>query len=207
MMESKSFDVDHVDPSLHDGRALLRTEVLWKSPLFENGNPFLEERTTIVVHPLDSGVRKIDFGISLKALVPEVSVGGSEDVKGYGGFCTRVKLPPGMVFASSAGAVTPTEEQLVAGGWMDISTPDTVKAGGFGLAILCHPTTPNYPAPWILRQTRSMQNIVYPGRDSVGLSMNQSVILRYRLIIHDGSLSIEDLSQLQSDYESIEVVQ
>ena len=69
-----------------------------------------------------------------------------------------------------------------------------------GLAILCHPSTPNYPAPWILRQVTSMQNIVYPGRDRVNIPMAEPVVLHYRLIVHNGGSENTDLNALQKEY-------
>ncbi len=84
-------------------------------------------------------------------------------------YAPALKLPDDLVFTSTDGRVTPDNLQIIAGPWMDFS--GTFGAGGEqnGLAILCHPDTPNYPAPWILRQKTSMQNIVFPGRDRLAI--------------------------------------
>ena len=71
------------------------------------------------MYPLNTGVRMIDFEISLKALIPGVFMGGSDDEKGYGGFCTRLHLPYDLVFTSDHGPVIPQTLQLIAGPWMD----------------------------------------------------------------------------------------
>jgi len=39
---------------------------------------------------------------------------------------------------------------------------------------------------WILRQTRSMQNPVFPGREPVAVPRDRPLILKYRLVIHQG---------------------
>jgi hypothetical protein len=206
MMENISFDVVKSSTEVDEHSATLATDVMWKSSAFQNETPFIEEHASVVVYNAEPGIRKMDFEISLLALVPDVELGGSEDVKGYGGFCVRMKLPPGMVFTSVNGAVIPTDEQVRAGAWMDFSARDgtrndSTNLSAFGLAILCHPSTPNYPAPWILRQKGSMQNIVYPGNVPVKLSMEVPTILRYRLIIHDGHAKRSDIASFQSEYE------
>lgn len=184
--------------------ASLDVSVLWKSPSHENGRAYMEEHSSIIVHRLDRGIRMMDFEISLQALVPGVSLGGSDDEKGYGGFCIRIKTPDDLVFTSTDGTVTPDNLQVIAGPWMDFS--GTFGSGGeqYGLAILCHPGTPNYPAPWILRQRSSMQNIVFPGRDPVEIPTDRPVKLKYRLVLHTGNAAALDLDLLQSEYSATE---
>jgi hypothetical protein len=177
---------------------------LWSSSAFQLGKPFLEENTTLTVHRKQSGIRRIDFETSLMALVAGVQLGGSEEVeKGYGGFCARIKIPKGLVFTSEGGPVTPMEGQVHAGPWMDFSSPqDSTHNAASGLAILCHSSTPNYPAPWILRQTGSMQNIVFPGTQRIALQTTQPIVLRYRLVVHEDMGKSLDIAALQREYES-----
>lgn len=186
--------------------AQMELNVHWKSPLFENGKPFIEENTKIIVHPRKDDIRKIDFVIALKALVPGVEIGGSDDVKGYGGLCARLKLPEDLTFTSSEGPVTPKTEQIKAGPYMDFSSSFFSKNGiPSGVSILCHPETSNYPAPWILRSKTSMQNIVFPGRDPVAITMDEPVVLYYRLLVHNLNADKLKISELQSEYEKTTV--
>ena len=201
IMEDIVLDVVDVKTALDKEKAQLNVHVLWKSKIFENGIPFIEEHTSITVHQQQFDFRSIDFEISLKALVPGVQLGGSDDVKGYGGFCARIKLPESLIFTSIDGSVTPQEGQVVAGAWMDFSHYDSARQVESGLAILCHPDIPNYPAPWILRQSGSMQNIVFPGAERIVLPMNKPTVLRYRLIIHNGDATKISIGALQLEYE------
>ncbi len=204
IMEDISQEVVEMIISTDNNTASLDLNVLWKSPNYENGKAYIEENTSIVIHQMESGIRCMDFEISLQALVPGVSLGGSDDEKGYGGLCTRIKLPDDLVFTSTDGPVAPERLQVIAGPWMDFS--GSFGSGGeqSGLAILCHPGTPNYPAPWILRQKTSMQNIVYPGRDPVEIAMDHPTRLKYRLILHTGNSDAVDLVLLQSEYNKTE---
>jgi hypothetical protein len=201
IMENISHEVTALQTGTEKAAATLDLDLLWSSALLENGKNFLMEKTRITVYPSKTGVRMIDFEISLKALIPGITMGGSDDEKGYGGFCARLKLPDDLVFTSEHGPVIPQTLQVIAGTWMDFSGTFGPSEELSGLAICCHPSTPNYPAPWILRQKSSMQNIVFPGRDRVEISMDLPTILRYRLIIHEGSAGHLDLAKLQKDFE------
>ncbi len=200
VMENVSQNVARLKSDIKDHIARLDLDVEWKSSLYQNGKPFIQEQTTILVHPLSVSIRMIDFEIRLKALVPDVTIGGSDDEKGYGGFCIRLKLPHDLIFTSTNGPVEPQTLQIKAGPWMDFSGYFGKIDSVSGLTILCHPTTPGCPAPWILRRETSMQNIVFPGRQRVSLQMDKPVILRYRVVIHKGSADQIDINSLQEDY-------
>jgi hypothetical protein len=175
-------------------------DVLWHSQVSTDGKPFLGEKTRITVHKLEAGIRKIDFEIALKALVPDLQLGGSADQKGYGGFCVRMRLPDSLIFTSENGPVTPQDLQIKAGPWMDFSGKFGEGNKISGLTILCHPDMPDYPEPWILRQKRSMQNIVFPGQARINIPTDKPVVLKYRLLIHDGNAESLNIPQLQKEY-------
>jgi len=203
ILESVYQDIVNVQKELKNGTAQFDLSLLWKSSLYQNGKPYIEEKTKIIVYPKEPNVRKIDFEISLKALVPGVQIGGSDDEKGYGGFCPRVKLPDGLIFSSTDGPVKPQNTQINAGPWMDLSGAYGRNGEISGITILCHPSTPNYPAPWILRQKASMQNVVFPGRERINVSMEKPIVLRYRLIIHNGNAGSVDLPKQQAEYSKM----
>lgn len=200
IMKNIKQEVVSIQTMKKDSLAELKLQVLWKSSIYEDYLPFVSESTKITIHPTQNSVRKIDFVVALKALVPNVEIGGSEDEKGYGGFCTRLKLSDDLTFTSVQGLVTPKITQMEVGPWMDFTSAFGSEGKRRGVAILCHPQTPNYPAPWILRSKTSMQNIVFPGKELVALSMDHSLILYYRLIIHDGEITQTKIQKLQYEY-------
>lgn len=187
------------------GAAALRVKLHWKSPRWTDNagkqKPFVEEVTTVRAHPRQGDIRKIDFRIELRALEEKVQIGGSEDVKGYGGFSTRIRLPKDIRFLGHNGPVTPQVTSVEAGPWLDFSG-SIGSTPGSGLAILTHPSVPDFPQPWILRAARSMQNPAYPGRHAVRLPTDKPLSFRYRLVIHRGELTRDRLDQLQSAYET-----
>ena len=205
IMDNISQDVVDLKTKVNKSSAQLSLSVLWKSSLFQQDQPFVREHTTIIVHHLKSGIRAIDFEIDLRALVPGVSIGGANDEKGYGGFCARIKLPENMLFTSEKGQVVPQTLQIKAGSWMDFSAPFGKHGEINGLTVLCHPSTPNYPEPWILRNKSSMQNIVFPGKIRTELSMDKSTVLHYRVIVHNGSSKDMDILKIKAEYEKMGV--
>ncbi len=185
------------------GSAAVRVKFHWKSPqwLGDDGKQkgFVEEVTTIRAYPREGNIRKIDFTIQLTALEDDVRIGGSEDVKGYSGFSTRIRLPKDIRFLGHNGPVTPQETAVKAGPWVDFAGSFGGKPGS-GLAVLMHPSVPAFPQPWILRAAHSMQNPAYPGRHAVRLPTDKPLTFRYRLIVHKGELTRDQLDQLQAAY-------
>jgi Methane oxygenase PmoA len=198
--DSISQEVVKVESDIKDDIAQFELEVYWHSSVSDNGKPFIDERTNITVHKLEGGIRKIDFEITLKALVKGLQIGGSADQKGYGGFCVRMRLPDSLVFTSENGPVTPQELQVNAGPWIDFSGRFGITSEMSGITLLCNPGMPDYPEPWILRQKGSMQNVVFPGSGRIDVPMDKPLVLRYRLIIHNGDSGSIDIPRLQQEY-------
>ncbi len=183
-----------------DNAALINLEVNWYSDTLPAGMPFMKERTSVTVYPSETQYRLIDFTIELNALVEKLELGGSDDPKGYGGFCLRLEIPDDMYFISEGNKITPQELQVNAGKWMDFSGSFGKSGEINGIAILCNPQNPLFPSPWILRQKGSMQNAVYPGRERIRLTPGQPLLLKYRLVIHNSDHSTVDLQKLQEEY-------
>jgi hypothetical protein len=203
-VQNALWDVREVETRAATGVASLVATVLWKSPkwLGSDGEPkpFVREQTTICVHRADADRREVDFEIRLLALESELSLGGSEDDKGYGGFSPRVRMPKDLEFLGERGPVEPQIGPVEAGPWVDLSGSFGAEGQLSGLAVLCHSSLPNFPPPWVLRRKGSMQNAVYPGAKPVLLSTESPLALRYRLVVHRGRASGEQVSGWQREY-------
>lgn len=183
----------------------LMADVVWKSPLKkdEAGRliPLLKETTLIRVHKAARDTRKIDFEIRLRALVDGLKLGGSKDDKGYSGFSTRIKLPNDLQFVGHNGAVEPNRLAVDGGRWLDFSGSLNNTGKTTGLAILQHPTLPNFPQKWILRRKTSMQNPQWPGNKPVVVPTDKPIVLRHRLVLHRGDARDARIDRLQREYE------
>jgi len=174
-----------------DGSAVLNTEVYWKSDLWKKAGkevPYMKENATITIHPADGNVRKIDFEIRLLALEKNLSIGGSEDVKGYGGFSVRMILPDDVTFSGPGGKITPENTPVQSDGYVNVSGSFGKNGSKGGIVMVDNPQNPNYPQPWILRAKNSMQNPVYPGRQPVPVSTTKPLVLRYSLLVYTGKM-------------------
>jgi len=167
------------------GSAAVEAAVHWKSPRWEGGRKaFLAETVTIRVHCVTDNARAIDFTIALRAPADDVKLGGADNDKGYGGFSTRILMPPDLAVTGPKGAVTPKRTPVKAGGWLNFAGIFDIGKDKSAIAILVHPSNPGYPQPWILRKQKSAQNAVYPGRKTITISRDKPLVLRYRLLLH-----------------------
>lgn len=189
--------------SLKSGSAELKTEVEWESPNLKNEQgeliPMLQEKTKIIIHPAVKNYRKIDFEISLLALVENLSIGGSADEKGYSGFSARVKLPEDLVFKGVAGNVSPQNTVVSSPGYIDISGGMLKNGNPGGIVIIDSPENPGYPQPWILRAKSSMQNAVWPGNQLVPISKTKPLVLKYSLLVYSGEMKSKTIEKLISE--------
>jgi hypothetical protein len=169
--------------------------------------PIIREETTIRTFRSDGSHRMIDFRIALVALEPSVRIGGSDDAKGYGGFSPRLRLPQDIRFIAEQGEVEPLKTAVNPSRWMDMvgsfSVDPTSGSGTTsGVTVLCHPSLPGFPHKWILRKTRSMQNPAFPGREPVPVPTDKPLELRYRIIVHRGEASAQQLAKWFANYSA-----
>ncbi len=122
------------------------------------------------------------------------------DPKGYGGFCLRLKLPTDISFISENKKVAPEETAVLAGPWMDFTGSfEGENKPKSGVIVFGYPPNNDTEYPWILRSVTSMQNVPYPGRTPVELA-RQGLHLSYRVIIHNGKMSVGDIKKLYNEY-------
>lgn len=208
---TKDFEWNVLDlhsKSLANGAAQLTAKVQWRSPkiIGDKGIPqvIAIETTRITIYQASDDCRFVDFEILLTAAQPKVKIGGSDDVKGYGGFSLRIKPPADIEFNTAKGLVEPQKTAMNCGDWVDIVGTFGQSKSKSGVAVFVHPTSAGYPQTWILRSKKSMQNPVYPGRVPVPLSQSKPTVLRYRIAVHKQSLSIDSIQRLFDAYRLIE---
>lgn len=174
------------------------TVVDWKSPLWEKGErPYLREESKMTFHPKTANYRQIDFEISLKALTDHLTIGGSDDEKGYGGFSVRMVQPDDLVFSGAQGVVEPLNGAVEAGNFMNISGTFDQK-GTSGLVIWNSPENPQPNSKWILRKKASMQNAAFPGQNPVLVPVGEPLVLRYSLLVYTGELSVRRIKKIMT---------
>ncbi len=179
----------------------LHSQMIWNTISSDNQlKPIVREETIITVYKSMNQYRIMDFDIQLFPLVDHLKIGGSDDHKGYGGFCLRLKLPGDLSFISQNKEVLPEETPVYAGPWMDFTGSFAGKNfPKSGVVVFGYAPIPEGKYPWILRSTTSMQNIPYPGRIPVQLP-KKGLHLSYRIIVHNGEMSSGDIEKLYQEY-------
>lgn len=177
------WDVKKIKTEIHpNNSATIAVKVIWKANKVSNKN-IIEENTTITYQPIGNQVYKITFDITLKPLVSGVRIGGSDDIKGYGGFSPRLKLSETVGFYDENGAVIPDNLPVAAGDWINITKKEPNDPG---VVIMGEPDKlPSYQG-WILRKRNSMQNMAFPGKEPMLLSKKEPLHFRNQLLIHQG---------------------
>jgi hypothetical protein len=182
-----------------NGTATFKNEVAWLSDKWKRLGeevPYLRENTTITIYPEDKNYRKIDFEIRLLALEENLSIGGSEDEKGYSGFSVRMILPEDVTFSGPDGLVTPEITPVESKGYVNISGPIGANNTKGGIVIADNPQNPGYPQNWILREKNSMQNAVFPGNKTIPVSTTEALVLKYSLIVYSGNISNRKIQKI-----------
>jgi hypothetical protein len=185
------------------GKVKLQSQMIWNAELEDNKTTaIVKEKTMITVFKATLQYRILDFDIHLFALVDNLKIGGSDDAKGYGGFCLRLKLPDDLSFISQDKIVIPQETPVLAGPWMDFTGSFEGKSlPKAGVVVFGYPSGSGDQYPWILRSVTSMQNVPYPGRTPTVLS-KKGLRLTYRIIVHNDDMKNEEIEKLYQQYHT-----
>ncbi|HJN07917.1 MAG: PmoA family protein [Pirellulaceae bacterium] len=183
--------------------AAMQSRLHWTSPKIVDGNgkprAIIEETTTIRVFHATETTQLVDFEIQLKPLLDDVRLGGAENDRGYSGFTVRVPPPREMKILTEsdalAGDAVGTQSR-----WADVTGKFSDGEQLTGIAILSHRSLPEFPPRWLLR-FYGMQNVVYPGRNPIRLSVKSPLVLRHRLMIHRGDAKEARVADQQRVYE------
>lgn len=188
--------VTDVEFQQKDGKGILNTKVEWKSPLYKNRtDAYLDEYTTITMFQKTGNYRRIDFEITLKAMTNGLSIGGSNDEKGYSGFSVRLKLPQDICFYDEKRLVEPANTAIRAGRLIKMEGAMLKNGNRGGVIIYSCPSNPSPSTQWILRKSASMQNAAFPGREPVAIPADKPLTLRYTLLVYEGTLNAKQIKK------------
>lgn len=182
-MEGLAFDV--YDRSFHEtagGRGTLTVKARWLAKPGPQAAHVADETTTVRLHPLERGRRTIEIDTVITARTDSLALGGSDDVKGYGGFSIRLVRPDTLVFGSGGQRVAPQNEPVEAGPAMGFTWPEGQGPSQWVVTLTCQANDQPIKR-WILRNSLSMQNCVFPGRAPHVIKKGESLRLRQTLVI------------------------
>lgn len=176
-MKDIDWVVDRLDATVTGDAVRLSVELRW---MLKNGTALIREEDHFTIHATHDGVRRMDAEVRLKALLPGVAIGGSDNERGYGGPSWRLPDASLLSFESGQGAVKAEMNAVTASGWMQFHHPHWTAL--MTCAVDGVPVT-----RWILRNELSMQNCAWPGRQTVPVPGDRDIVLESRFLWQDGA--------------------
>lgn len=162
---------------------------------YVNGRKVMAEQVWFRVAPLTTHGRVVDVELILTPTDQPVTLAGAEG-KSYGGLTLRFAPGTNTVITVPAGS-PPQDLAMTNLPWADLTRRWSDPGLTSGVAILVHPTHPDFPPQWLTRHY-GVLCLGWPGVKPKTLQPGQPVPCRYRLWIHRGRPTV---SQLQRAFE------
>ena len=159
-------------------------EAIWQH---EDGSYLMAERQTWTLQPAGD-LLYLDLDWRLMAIT-DVSI----EQCGYGGFFIRMpwRKDRGADVINSDGLKDDDCEQHAAA-WVDLYMPIDRNEAGSGITTFDHPANPGHPAYWRVDGNRGI-NPSPCIRGAIDIPSGRAIRHQYRLVLHDGPLSVEDI--------------
>jgi hypothetical protein len=158
--------------------------------------PVLREEAWLTVHPASDDGRAIDVTLKLTPEEP-ITLRGAEG-KSYGGLVLRYAPREETVVTVPSGRAS--EDLLVTKlPWADLSAKFKGAPGPSGMAVFVDPSHPNAPLEWMTRDY-GLLAVGWPGVSSITLEPGKTVTCRYRVWVHRGAASVEELAEQYEAY-------
>ena len=186
-------------------RSVDETSSTDKSATFKVTNDWLADNESILKEQLEAHVTTIPSANILDltyTLTPDADLTLARWA--FSGFCIRMPKTGKLAITSPAGPAnlptpihTKPESDWPAAKWYDftLTFPDTTSAG---LALLDHPKNP--PTLWHNHKDIRMINPAITAPSSVTIKANTPLILRYRVVAHDGLADPAAFNKLAEDF-------
>ena len=168
--------------------------------MWENTEPIVREHATIRVYRATSTSRIIDLTIKLIAIKDSITI-ATRNTDSYGGLNLRMMTPESQeisYFTDEANA----EPQRA---WSDFNGIFKGNESTSGLMVLQHRDNPDYPGNWVEYPDLAWIQPTFPASGTrYPLSTEESLILRYRLMVHAGGKPDAEISENRWDaYHSV----
>jgi hypothetical protein len=159
----------------------------------------MAEQAWFRVHPATTTGRLIDLEFVWEPIDQPVTLAGAEG-KSYGGLTLRFARGTNTVITVPPGAI-PRDLAMTNLPWADLTRRWAGQALTSGVAILVHPSHPDFPPQWLTRHY-GVLCLGWPGVKPKTLQPGQPVRCRYRLWIHRGQPSVAELQQAFALYRA-----
>lgn len=175
---------------------VIEAESRW---MWDDKEPVVRERVIMRAHRATDDGRYIDFEIQLTALVDDLQFAGRLEA-GYSGF--NIRMAPGrdqQIRLHNADTNAPGDATPQCS-WGDYSAVFDGMEGPSGIAIFQHVNNPAYPSEWLQYPPLNFFQPAYPGGRLIPMPKGETITLRYRLWIHEGVPTEDQLAKRWAVY-------
>ena len=172
--------------------AQIEAENLW---MWEDREPIVREHAVINIYRSSPVTRVIDLTIKLDGLVDSITI-ATRNTDSYGGLNIRMQTPQGQEISYYSDP--PGSNPLRA--WSDFEGIFEGNESASGLMVLQHKDNPEYPGNWVEYPNLAWVQPTFPSPGTrYPLSKDNSLVLRYRLIVHEGGKPSVDVAEKRWD--------
>ena len=167
--------------------------------MWEDREAIVHELSTIRAYRASDGKRFIDLTYVLQALKDQVTI-ATRFTNSYGGLNVRMATPRDQDISTYSDVITASPQR----NWADFNGIFEGNTTASGMTILQHKDNPEYPGVWVQYPGLSWVQPTFPTPNTrYSLSKNKPLVLRYRLIIHQGAKPDDGvLSKQWDDYHN-----
>ncbi|TFH25967.1 MAG: hypothetical protein E4H10_08415 [Bacteroidia bacterium] len=172
--------------------AEIDAENLW---MWEEKEAIVRERAVIRVYHSSSDNRIIDLTINLLALEDSVTI-ATRFTNSYGGLNLRMMTRESQEISYFKDEA----DSLPLRAWSDFNGIFEGAKTTSGLMVLQHQDNPDYPGDWVEYPNLAWVQPTFPSSGTrYPLNTAESLVLRYRLIVHKGGEPAKDISEKRWD--------
>ena len=172
--------------------AQIEAENVW---MWDDSEPIVREHAVINIYRSSQNTRVLDLTIKLKALQDSITI-ATRSTDSYGGLNLRMQTP----LAQEISYYSDPEDSNPLRTWSDFNGIFEGNESSSGLMVLQHKDNPEYPGNWVEYPNLAWVQPTFPSTGTrYPLSKDDSLVLRYRLIVHDGEKPSIDISEKRWD--------
>jgi hypothetical protein len=167
-------------------------ENLW---MWEDTIAIVREHVVIRVYRATDDCRIIDLTIKLEALQDSITI-ATRNTDSYGGLNLRMMTPEFQDISYHTDEADADPRRA----WSDFNGIFAGNTSASGLMVLQHSDNPDYPGKWVEYPNLAWVQPTFPAPGTrYPLSTENSLILKYRLIIHSGGRPDDAISEKRWD--------
>jgi len=167
---------------------------------WEDRLPVVRELAVVRAYRRDERGRMIDLEFHFRALEEEISIARRE-TDAYGGLNVRLARVENQQISFH----TDPPDSSVRMSWAELSGNFSGEQETTGVSIFQHPDNPEYPGDWVEYPEINWFQPTFPSAGTrYALTKDQTLILRYRLWVHSGSVDESTHRLIWSEYAGTE---